>query len=130
MFCLESKWFPLREKYPYLELFWSVFSSIRLIIQSKCRKKQTRIIPNTGTFYAVFYSHLATYYRTLQLWFAIQEQNFTTLFQSKPVYRIRASQQDLYLCCIIMIAFITKEFFSLPDYFVRKGFWFVNDLHA
>ena len=35
----------LREKCPYLDLFWSVFSCIR----SKIR---TRISPNTGTFYA------------------------------------------------------------------------------
>ena len=36
----------LREKCPYLDLFWSVFSHIR-------RKIRTRISPNTGTFYAV-----------------------------------------------------------------------------
>ena len=48
----------LREKYPYSELFWSVFSCIRteygeIRMQSKCRKIRTRITPNTDTFHAV-----------------------------------------------------------------------------
>ena len=34
---------PLRERSPYLELFWS-----------KCGKIQTRITTNTDTFYAVY----------------------------------------------------------------------------
>ena len=51
----------LREKCPYLELFWSVFSRIRteyreipvyLRIQSECGKIRTRITPNTDPFYA------------------------------------------------------------------------------
>ena len=49
----------LREKCPYSELFWSLFSGIRteygeiLHIQSKCGKMRTRITPNTDTFNAV-----------------------------------------------------------------------------
>ena len=39
----------LREKYPYSELFWSVFSRIR----TEYGKIRTRITPNTDTFYAV-----------------------------------------------------------------------------
>ena len=39
----------LREKCPYSELFWSVFSRIR----TKYGKIRTRITPNTDTFYAV-----------------------------------------------------------------------------
>ena len=53
----------LREKCPYSELFWSVFSRIRteyegLVfsrIQSKCGKIWTRKTPNTDTFHAVFH---------------------------------------------------------------------------
>ena len=46
----------LREKYPFSELFWSVFSRIRteywiLRIQSKCGKVRTRITLKTDTFY-------------------------------------------------------------------------------
>ena len=54
----------LREKCPYSESFWSVFSRIRteyeeilygisLRIQSKCGKIRTRINPNTSTFHEV-----------------------------------------------------------------------------
>ena len=49
----------LREKCPYLKLFWSAFSSIWTeygeiqSIQSECWKIRTRITPNTDTFYAV-----------------------------------------------------------------------------
>ena len=39
----------LREKCPYSELFWPIFSSIR----TKYGKIRTRITPNTDTFYAV-----------------------------------------------------------------------------
>ena len=39
----------LREKCPYSELFWSLFSRIR----TECGKILTKIIPNTDTFYAV-----------------------------------------------------------------------------
>ena len=53
----------LREKCPYSELFWSVVfriqteyekHSVSLRIQSECGKVQTRITPNTDTFYAVW----------------------------------------------------------------------------
>ena len=50
---------PLREKCPYLELFWSAFSRIWTeygeirSIRSECRKMRTRITSNTNTFYAV-----------------------------------------------------------------------------
>ena len=52
----------VREKCPYSELFWSAFSLIRtdngeylsLRIQSECGKMQTRITPNTDTFYPVY----------------------------------------------------------------------------
>ena len=53
----------LREKCPYLELFWSAFSAfglnteryfVPLRIRFKCRKIQTRITPNMHTFYAVY----------------------------------------------------------------------------
>ena len=59
---LKLKWVTLREKCPYSELFWSVFSRIwteygeilRIShFQSKCGKIRTRKTPNTGTFYAV-----------------------------------------------------------------------------
>ena len=49
----------LREKCPYSEFFWSVFSRIwteydvSLRIQSECGKIWTRKIPNTDTFLAV-----------------------------------------------------------------------------
>ena len=48
--------------YKSQKLFWSVFSAFRLNterygvslrIQSKCGKMQTRITPNTDTFYAM-----------------------------------------------------------------------------
>ena len=39
----------LREKCPYLELFWSVFSRIR----TKYGKIRTRITPNMNTFYTL-----------------------------------------------------------------------------
>ena len=39
----------LHEKFPYSELFWSVFSRI----QSDCGKMRTRITPNMETFYAM-----------------------------------------------------------------------------
>ena len=54
--------FLLREKCPYSELFWSVFSQIcteykeirrSLRIQSECGKIRTRTTPNTDTFNAV-----------------------------------------------------------------------------
>ena len=38
----------LREKCPYSELFWPVFSHI----QSECGKVRTRIAPNKDTFHA------------------------------------------------------------------------------
>ena len=44
----------LLKKCPYLELFWSVLSSIQARIQSECGKVRTRITPNTGTFRAVY----------------------------------------------------------------------------
>ena len=53
----------MREKCPYSEFFWSVFSRIRteygeilrtLSIQSECGKIRTRKTPNTDTFLAVF----------------------------------------------------------------------------
>ena len=43
--------YSLREKCPYSELFWSVFSRIP--------KMRTRITPNTDTFYAVIPSENA-----------------------------------------------------------------------
>ena len=49
----------LREKCPYSEFFWSVFSRIRteygvsLRIQSECGKIRTRKTPNTDTFHVV-----------------------------------------------------------------------------
>ena len=43
-----SKISPLREKCSYAELFWSAVS---LRTQSEFGKMQTRIIPNTDTFY-------------------------------------------------------------------------------
>ena len=49
----------LREKFPYWEFCWSVFSRIRteygeiLRIQSKCGKIKTRKTPNMDTFHAV-----------------------------------------------------------------------------
>ena len=48
--------FPLRKKYPYLELFWSAFSRIRTEYGEilECGKMRTRITPNTDTFHAVF----------------------------------------------------------------------------
>ena len=55
---------PLREKYPYSELFWSVFSRIRteygvsLRIPSEFRKIRTRITPNTDIFLAVLFNSL------------------------------------------------------------------------
>ena len=53
---LEKHWgeYPLREKCPYSELFWSTFSPIR-----------TRITPNTDTFYAV---HPAWWTWWLTIW--------------------------------------------------------------
>ena len=52
-----SEFSSLREKCLYSELFWSAFSrvpfSLSLRIQSECGKMQTRITPNTDTFYAV-----------------------------------------------------------------------------
>ena len=55
--------YSLREKCPYLELFFSAFSRIRteygekysvcLCIQSECGKMWIKITPNTDTFYAV-----------------------------------------------------------------------------
>ena len=57
---VSERHFSLRKKCPYSELFWSAFSRIRteyevsLRIQSECGKMQTRIIPNTDTFHAVF----------------------------------------------------------------------------
>ena len=47
------KRYTLREKYPYSEFFWSVFSRI----QSECGKIQTRKTQNTDTFHAVTYIH-------------------------------------------------------------------------
>ena len=52
----------VREKCPYLELFWSVFSRIRIeygqirsifTCSVQMRKMRTKITPNTDTFYAV-----------------------------------------------------------------------------
>ena len=59
----------LREKCPYSELYWSVFSLIRtengeksLRFQSEWGKIRTRITPNTNTFHAVkFSSHQFNY---------------------------------------------------------------------
>ena len=52
----------LREKCPYSDFFWSVFSRIRteygeyiLRNQSKCGKIRTRKTPNTDTFHAIIY---------------------------------------------------------------------------
>ena len=87
-----SNWLVLRKKSPYLELFRSAFSpyfrafglnteryGVSLRIQSECRKMlgkmQTRITPNTDSFYAVsnaFYKHIYTqphafrYFRRVQ----------------------------------------------------------------
>ena len=43
------KYFTLREKCPYSEFFWSVFSRV----QFKCRKIRTTKTPNKDTFHAV-----------------------------------------------------------------------------
>ena len=52
----------LREKFPYLELFWPLFSTFGLNgkrykvpfrIQYECGKIRTRTTPKTDTFYAV-----------------------------------------------------------------------------
>ena len=57
----------LREKCPYLELFWSAFSRKRteycvsLCIQSEHGKIRTRITPNMDTFYAVFLYDLCAF---------------------------------------------------------------------
>ena len=58
--CFSFQKLSLDEKCPYSELFWSTFSglnterySVSLRIHSKCEKMQTRITPNTDTFYAV-----------------------------------------------------------------------------
>ena len=49
---LTSVIYTLREKCPYSELFWSVFSRIvSLRIHSECGKIRTRITSNTDTFY-------------------------------------------------------------------------------
>ena len=51
---------PLREKCPYLKLFWSLLSRIRteygvyLRIQCKCGNIRTKKTPNTNTFHAVY----------------------------------------------------------------------------
>ena len=42
-------YYSLRQKYPYSELFWSVFSRIR----TEYGKKRTRITLNTKTFHTV-----------------------------------------------------------------------------
>ena len=63
----------MREKCPYLELFWCAFSRIRteyfvsLRIQSKCGKMQTRITPNINTSHTVTFtvSILAKWWYTL-----------------------------------------------------------------
>ena len=59
------KWIPvsLREKFPYSEFFWSVFSAFGLEgvsrrIQSENGKKRTRNTPNTDDFYAVIFRYL------------------------------------------------------------------------
>ena len=58
----------LREKCPYSEFFWSVFSrifelamerySVSFRIKSECGKIWTKKTPNTNTFYAVTVSAL------------------------------------------------------------------------
>ena len=55
----------LREKCPYLEFFWCIFSrflteygfTVNLRIHSECGKIRTRKTPNTDTFHAVIYMH-------------------------------------------------------------------------
>ena len=68
--------FILREKCPYLELFWSAFSRIRteyeryslsLRIQFECGKMWIRITPNADTFYAVQF----TVHGSLQIRFTL-----------------------------------------------------------
>ena len=54
----------LPEKCPYSELFWSAFPvfglnteryEVSFRIQAECGKMQTRVTPNTDTFYAVLF---------------------------------------------------------------------------
>ena len=59
---LENDAHTLRKRCPYLELFWFAIPGfglnterygVSLHIQSECRKIQTRLTPNTDTFYVV-----------------------------------------------------------------------------
>ena len=55
----------MRNKYPDSELFWSVFSRLRmenvsLRIQSECGKIRTKISLNMDTFYAVLMSAVSS----------------------------------------------------------------------
>ena len=71
----------LREKCPYLELFWSHFPAfglntkrcgVSLRIQPECRKMRTRITPNTDTFYPALDMTQLTNYWESQLCFELR----------------------------------------------------------
>ena len=66
----------LREKYPYLEFFWSVFTRIKtesrdirisLHIQSEWGKMRARKTPNRDTFHALYRFTSLTLYPTVLL---------------------------------------------------------------
>ena len=90
----------LREKYPYSELFWSLFSRIwteyweilRISrIQSECRKMRTRITQNTVTLYAVlgnlrhvFFEHYNCFVNFIDFRASVIFVKFGSGIQMKP----------------------------------------------
>ena len=93
----------LREKCPYSELFWSVFSRIiysaSLRIQSECRKLRTKITPNTQWGVRLFvFSSLA--YQNVRITFIENSSvcfKWTLIFLHKRYFTSWLAYQSLSL---------------------------------
>ena len=86
----------LRKKYPYSDIFWSVFSrvisrasSVSLRIQSKFRKIWTKITLNTDTFYAVVkYDHNLTVTELKCIWNKCKNNKTMKTTMHYEIYKI------------------------------------------
>ena len=87
---------PLRKKCPYLELFWSVSSRIRVeyreipSIQSECWKMRTRVTPDT--------------------FHAVPSARYDLQFQNSFIFNTNM-RSDFFLPCYLNQLYIFPEFF-------------------
>ena len=117
----------LREKCPYSELFWSAFPAcglnteryfVSLRIQSECGKMQTRITPNTDTFYAVLFiwSHTFKQYNTLLLNYST---NYNYSFMKLHYTRYAAF-------CMYLLLTVVLKFYYISSSYNRQSLSFIT----